>query len=653
MADFGAYSASTEGLLPADIEHFGGKAANFGILRLAIADNSPIAAAFSFDLWNGFLDQTLAGGETLREAIDDRLAGQTWPPADMAALALIREMFTDPGVTGFSAELRQAVIDTLQDAQYGFDPNRKIRIRSSTNVEDGDQFTGAGLYDSFSGCLADDLDGDEAGPSHCDPTRSGERGIFRAIRKVFASFYNDNVYLERLRHGVDENQVGMGLLVHHSFPDEFELANGVATVRHYPSQQSASYQITLVTQQGATSVANAEGGSIPEEVSVSGWRSGGNFSIFPSLIRPSNLVLLGESVMSWPDEYENLTRLLAAAADAFGAITGHKLTDLEYKKVVPGGHLIVKQIRAIPQAAEQVSVLPFLINEPAEFCTFQGEWGDVFANHRLKSRWRFETKNLWLSEEYLRESFLANVQIEYAAHGQVIVYSGPPAEWPGARFVCEDQLGKNLWEFGDLYNPRAYELITGCNEVRVRTDQSPLWTISDRTLDVHVQYSDPVFWIDWQGEAATRSEEDIQLYAQPETQKGDLLQERSCAGPGDVSISTTFYWPPPPTGAVAGYTAPLIRWAETVIEGYTSEPLVLRDYYSQTYRPGHHNFSEDFLFEPRLEPGISKQSLAELRAKDIRLIYMIVGSFSGQDCIQTFGFDPDENAAGPLWMMYE
>ena len=37
------------------------------------------------------------------------------------------------------AELRQAVIDTLQDAQYGFDPNRKIRIRSSTNVAAGDQ----------------------------------------------------------------------------------------------------------------------------------------------------------------------------------------------------------------------------------------------------------------------------------------------------------------------------------------------------------------------------------------------------------------------------------------------------------------------------------------------------------------------------------
>ena len=113
----------------------------------------------------------------------------------------------------------------------GFDPQRNIRFRSSSNVEDTEQFVGAGLYDSFSGCLADDLDDDTAGPCRCDPAEPKERGVFRAIRKVYASFYNDDAYLERLRHGIDEAQVGMGLLVHHSFPDEIERANGVATLK--------------------------------------------------------------------------------------------------------------------------------------------------------------------------------------------------------------------------------------------------------------------------------------------------------------------------------------------------------------------------------------------------------------------------------------
>ncbi|UCC23159.1 MAG: hypothetical protein JSW23_03650, partial [Planctomycetota bacterium] len=235
MAHYGAYSASAEGLLPADIKYFGGKAANFGMLRAALPNKSPVAMGFSFDLWNEFLDQTIFGGNTLREEIAFRLSGYNYPPSDMMALSWdlegIREdLFKNKYITSFTAQQEAAIVATLQDPNYGFDPNEKIRFRSSTNVEDSNQFTGAGLYDSFSGCLADDLDGDSYGPCLCDPNEENERGVFRAIRKVFASFYNDNAYLERLRHEVNEGEVGMALLVHHSFPDEYELANGVATL---------------------------------------------------------------------------------------------------------------------------------------------------------------------------------------------------------------------------------------------------------------------------------------------------------------------------------------------------------------------------------------------------------------------------------------
>lgn len=119
-------------------------------------------------------------------------------------------------------------------------PRGKLRFRSSTNVEDSEQFTGAGLYDSYSGCLLDDLDGDTDGPSLCDPSEPAERGVFRALRRVFASFYNDNAVLERLRHGVNETSVGMAVLVHPSFPDEIEWANGVATLQVTNAESSAS-----------------------------------------------------------------------------------------------------------------------------------------------------------------------------------------------------------------------------------------------------------------------------------------------------------------------------------------------------------------------------------------------------------------------------
>ena len=60
----------------------------------------------------------------------------------------------------------------------------------------------------------------------------------------------------------------------------------------------------------------------------------------------------------------------------------------------------------------------------------------------------------------------------------------------------------------------------------------------------------------------------------------------------------------------------------TTITGYTTTPIELTGYYSQTYRPEHHNVTEHFLFEPRLEPGISQTILDELEAKNIRLIHM-------------------------------
>ena len=106
--------------------------------------------------------------------------------------------------------------------------------------------------------------------------------------------------------------------------------------------------------------------------------------------------------------------------------------------------------------------------------------------------------------------------------------------------------------------------------------------------------------------------------------------------PGVVEITTRFYWPNEPPAA-AGYTAPLVRFVETRITGLTTQPIVLTNYYSQTYRPGHHNFTEEFIFEPRLEPGLSAQALAELQAANIRFFHVHFGF--GDTVINVLGFD--------------
>ncbi|MCZ6696603.1 MAG: hypothetical protein O7A63_08700 [Acidobacteria bacterium] len=625
-----AYSAPTDGLQLSDIKFFGGKAANFGFLRRAIPGNSPVSAAFSFDLWDAFLSQNVSVGTTLRQEIRQRLSPYTYPP-DMTALSAtltgIRALFKDTVATMFTSELQTAVIETLQDPLYGFDPNKKIRFRSSTNVEDSEQFTGAGLYDSFSGCLADDLDQDGVGPSLCDPAKAEERGVFRAIRKVFASFYNVNAYLERLRHGINEDQVGMALLVHHSFPDEFELANGVATFESF----SGSDRALLVTQEGAVSVTNPEGGAIPEEVSVFAFSSG---SIFSTLIRSSSLVQLGATVLDFPEEYAQLMELLKAVSLEFEGSTGlvEYILDFEYKKIAPAGDLVVKQVRQIPMADDVPSITPFLVNEPAEYCVFQGEFADVFGNHRLKSRLSLETRSFWLTGMNLKESIYTDAAMQYAAECLLHSQTGALSSWPIASHSYDAGSGVALdgWAFEALQNPRDYQLMTANIPALVAPSQGPVLVLGDLgnryfggddgCLTLSVGYGTPVFTVDYTGPLFTTSES-VLMCRCPEEQAGDIPQTRSFFDPSGIMMTTSFSWPPPPTGIVAGYTAPLVRFVQTEIAELTSEPIVLSGEYSQTYRPEHHNFGEGFIFEPGLDPGITPQQLQELEAAGVRAIH--------------------------------
>ncbi len=650
MQNYGAYSASTDGLGPSQIGYFGGKASNYGLLRQSIPDNSYKAFAFGFNLWNEFLDQVLPNSRTLREEIALRLAPFTYPPSDMAqfsnTLDGIRDLFKDTEVTHFTSAQESAVIGVLQDPVYEFDPSRKIRFRSSSNMEDSETFVGAGLYDSYSGCLADDTDGDDQGPSICDDEENNERGVFRAIRKVYASFYNDNAYLQRLRYGVDENDVGMSLLVHHSFPDETELANGVAT---FSRTNPYSARAKLVTQLGAVSVSNPSDGSIPEEVDMSVY----SFGYYPNLVQQSNLVPLGDTVMDWQDDYVELSQLLAAVADRFSAVTGKTryTLDFEYKKTAPNGDLIVKQVRELPQADSSSTVPAFLLGQPTELCTFQGEYGDVFANHRLKSRVTLHAISQWLDPNVPTDSLYTTMELQYAVDGRVRRLQGILPSMPQASHsVAESGTSPYYpaefldgWRMHHLSNRRRYAMRTLDVPTRRSVLSGPVLLLSD--LDefyFEVDYERSVPTMTWEGPAMT-THESIQIEPCPTPNAGDLDQSReigpvSIKGLGTVSIQTRFYWPPDP-GAAAGYTAPCIRWVETTVSGLTSEPVVLHDWYAQTYRPGHHNFSEEFLFEPRLDPNVSQEQLDELEGKDVRLIYGQIGGL--YPVIKIYGFNEE------------
>ncbi len=156
-----------------------------------------------------------------------------------------------------------------------------MRFRSSTNVEDLEQFSGAGLYDSKTGCLADDLDGDTEGPSRClsethraameaertrlrteltaHPDRTWitpliseltedlteEKTVADALRKVWRSLWNVRAFDEREYYGIDHLRVYMGVAV---MPSMILERSETVAFTNLPHTGGASGLYRLVTQ---------------------------------------------------------------------------------------------------------------------------------------------------------------------------------------------------------------------------------------------------------------------------------------------------------------------------------------------------------------------------------------------------------------------
>ena len=642
VTPFGALSVpDLSEVEPEDIDTIGGKAANFGFLRRTIPDNSPEEArAFTFDLWNAYLDRVLPGGRRLRDEIDSRLAGLTWPTNIQAldeTLKGIRDLIEDEA--DFSPAQRTEILSALA----GLDSNRKVRFRSSTNVEDSGVFVGAGLYDSFSGCIADDTDLDESGPSRCDSTKSNERGVFRAMRKVYASFYNLNAFIERLRHGVEESEVGMAILVHYSFPDPIEAANGVATTE----RRTYNLLTTMVSQVGAESVTNPTGGSIPEIIELRSWLLNPSFIDYHHRQRSNRLLLGNDTVMTWEDDYRDFGNMFSGLMDAYRAHlpgSGDITLEFEYKKLTDNS-LVVKQIREVPQAAGRPASGMALINRPVELKILQGEWGTVFGNHRLKSLWKLESDNHWVDPANPASTLIASAEVEYAERGAIVSREGAPSEWPNAIFDTVSQswnvFTRDRWNWPSEGGNATYELwlLMPSNQTY---QQDPIHLVEDFESTFKASYPDPLPTIDIFGNPSTTSVEEVLLEpGSPDDPLpiGSIPVTRNFTNENEVRIETSYYWPPAPTGAIAGYTAPLQKWVGTTITGLTSQPFDLTGYFSQTYRPGHHNFDEEFLFEPGLEPGIPTSILAELKEKNIRLIYFSFGDGRPSKPIKAVGFD--------------
>ena len=243
----------------------------------------------------------------------------------------------------------------------------------------------------------------------------------------------------------------------------------------------------------------------------------------------------------------------------------------------------------------------------------------------FKSIFQLSTLDLQLTTNALKQNIYGPISIQYIDSGSTQTLSGLPNTFSNATHKVEppDPLNTPLIDSWTMQRSNTFQ-VTLRTSLRTTAgpDQSPVVTIDDAQIDWTAKYANAVQVLEPDGTVNTVTEETVMLVPRTSTNSQSIQVTRIVPAERGAAISSTFFWPPPPQGPSAGYTAPLLAWGETRIEGLTTDPIILRGDYSQSYRPHHHNFAEDFLFEPALEPGIAPSILAELEEKNIRYIYV-------------------------------
>jgi pyruvate,water dikinase len=189
------------------LDRVGGKASNFGELLNVQSITIPTPEnAFAIPFY--YYDQHIK-----RYGLDQMLA-EMMANLDFKSNAAMRKIQLEL--------LRDSILNspidpnlvTMVEAKIGnFSSFDSYRFRSSTNAEDLEDFSGAGLYDSFSAKKG-----------------SQSKSIEIAIKSVWASLWNWRAFEERSYFKIDHFSCAMGILVHRSFPDED--ANGVLITKN-------------------------------------------------------------------------------------------------------------------------------------------------------------------------------------------------------------------------------------------------------------------------------------------------------------------------------------------------------------------------------------------------------------------------------------
>lgn len=244
--------------------------------------------------------------------------------------ALLAEIRRDLRAFELDASLKEMVISKAQNEGKFL----RLRFRSSTNAEDAKGFSGAGLYDSKTGIIGHE-----------------NKTIDKAIKKVWASLWNDAAFLERELYGIDHSQVFMGVLVHRSFPDEH--ANGVAITTNLYRPENNGYVVNV--QAGELSVVTPDSGVTCDQLVIYPEQEKNLFStngtvevIAQSSLNKQGLVLTSEQLNDLASALFEIKQHFYYTPVGFGLYNNFAM-DVEFKFDGPDQALYIKQARIYPQ----------------------------------------------------------------------------------------------------------------------------------------------------------------------------------------------------------------------------------------------------------------------------------------------------------------
>ncbi len=312
---------------------YGGKSTRMGLLQRVLGGNAPqYAVAIPVSYFKLYLTTAKTkSGQILADFINGKLqelkTGTKSYAEQSQILADIRETMKQTEIPAEIIAVTRAEIEKYIPSNM-----ERLKLRSSSNVEDGTEFNGAGLYES-------------EGVWFRNPPKGKENDFSKGLNKVWRSLYSDRGYLARAQFGVDETKAAMAVLAQETFKNE--KANGVA-IYTLPEDGFSynNYRVIGFPGEDAT-VTNPTNSDRPEITVMSEAEEGQPWT--SSMEQPCSQLPLGQSILR-DDEYTSLGRLMQKIVKAWPGGVPSSGLDFEWKLVEENGKnkILIKQVRPLP-----------------------------------------------------------------------------------------------------------------------------------------------------------------------------------------------------------------------------------------------------------------------------------------------------------------